>query len=87
MKNVALPVRIVPKIFTDHYNNHPIFEGSVQLIDMVYLQKKYNFALSRQHKRSLCRFIIGGGSVLVISLVWTEIAASYTPAACSLWHF
>lgn len=29
---------IVPNFFTDHYD-HPIFEGGVQLVDMVYLQK------------------------------------------------
>ena len=29
---------IVPNFFTVHYD-HPIFEGGVQLVDMVYLQK------------------------------------------------
>ena len=29
---------IVPNFFTDHYD-HPIFEGGVQLVDMVYLQR------------------------------------------------
>lgn len=28
----------VPNFFTDHYD-HPIFEGGVRLVDMVYLQK------------------------------------------------
>ena len=30
--------RRIPNFFTDNYN-HPIYEGGVQLIDMVYLQK------------------------------------------------
>ena len=30
---------VVKSFFTHHYN-HPIFEGGVQLVDMVYLQKK-----------------------------------------------
>ncbi len=30
---------VVPNFFTDNYN-HPIYECGVQLIDMVYLQKK-----------------------------------------------
>ena len=30
---------VVKRFFTDHYD-HPIFEGGVQLVDMVYLQKK-----------------------------------------------
>ena len=29
---------IIPNFFTDHYD-HPIFEGGVQLVDMVYLQR------------------------------------------------
>ena len=29
---------IVPNFFTDHYD-HPIFEGGVQLVDMVYLRR------------------------------------------------
>ena len=29
---------IVPRFFTDNYD-HPIYEGGVQLVDMVYLQK------------------------------------------------
>ena len=29
---------IVPNFFTDHYD-HPIYEGGVQLVDMVYLQR------------------------------------------------
>ena len=29
---------VVPHFFTDHYD-HPIFEGGVQLVDMVYLQR------------------------------------------------
>jgi len=28
----------VPIFFTDHYD-HPIFEGGVQLVDMIYLSK------------------------------------------------
>ena len=28
----------IPNFFTDNYN-HPIYEGGVQLIDMVYLQR------------------------------------------------
>ncbi len=31
---------IIPNFFTDHYG-HPIYEGGVQLIDMVYLQKPF----------------------------------------------
>lgn len=30
---------VVENFFTDHYD-HPIYEGGVQLVDMVYLQKK-----------------------------------------------
>ena len=30
---------VLPHFFTDHYD-HPIYEGGVQLIDMLYLQKK-----------------------------------------------
>ena len=30
---------VLPRFFTDHYD-HPIYEGGVQLIDMIYLQKK-----------------------------------------------
>ena len=30
---------VLPHFFTDHYD-HPIYEGGVQLIDMIYLQKK-----------------------------------------------
>ena len=30
---------ILPGFFTDNYN-HPIYEGGVQLVDMVYLQRK-----------------------------------------------
>jgi len=30
---------IIPNFFTDNYD-HPIFEGGVQLVDMVYLQRK-----------------------------------------------
>lgn len=30
---------VIPNFFTDNYN-HPIFEGGVQLVDMVYLQRK-----------------------------------------------
>ena len=30
---------LVENFFTDHYD-HPIYEGGVQLVDMVYLQKK-----------------------------------------------
>lgn len=30
---------IVPNFFTDHYD-HPIFEGGVQLTDMIYLKKE-----------------------------------------------
>ncbi len=29
---------IVPRFFTDNYD-HPIYEGDIQLVDMVYLQK------------------------------------------------
>ena len=29
---------IVPRFFTDNYD-HPIYEGGIQLVDMVYLQK------------------------------------------------
>ena len=29
---------VVPSFFTDHYD-HPIFEGGVQLVDMIYLSK------------------------------------------------
>jgi len=29
---------IIPNFFTDHYD-HPIYEGGVQLVDMVYLQR------------------------------------------------
>ena len=29
---------VVPNFFTDHYD-HPIYEGGVQLVDMVYLQR------------------------------------------------
>ena len=29
---------IVPNFFTDHYD-HPIFEGGIQLVDMVYLRR------------------------------------------------
>ncbi|MFG6352974.1 MAG: GNAT family N-acetyltransferase [Oscillospiraceae bacterium] len=29
---------VVPNFFTDHYD-HPIFEGGVRLVDMVYLSK------------------------------------------------
>ena len=29
---------IIPNFFTDNYN-HPIYEGGVQLVDMVYLQR------------------------------------------------
>ena len=29
---------VVPNFFTDHYD-HPIFEGGVQLVDMIYLSK------------------------------------------------
>ncbi len=31
---------IIPNFFTDHYD-HPIYEGGVQLADMVYLQKPF----------------------------------------------
>ena len=34
----------VPNFFTDHYD-HPIFEGGVQLVDMVYLQRADNSRL------------------------------------------
>lgn len=30
---------VIPHFFTDHYA-HPIWEGGVQLVDMVYLQKR-----------------------------------------------
>lgn len=30
---------VIPNFFTDHYD-HPIFEGGVQLVDMVYLQRR-----------------------------------------------
>lgn len=30
---------VVPNFFTDHYD-HPIFEGGVQLVDMVYLRRE-----------------------------------------------
>lgn len=33
------PSHVVKNFFTDHYD-HPIFEGGVQLVDMVYLRKK-----------------------------------------------
>ena len=29
----------IPNFFTDHYD-HPIYEAGVQLVDMVYLQRK-----------------------------------------------
>ena len=29
---------VVPSFFTDHYD-HPIFEGGIQLVDMIYLSK------------------------------------------------
>lgn len=32
---------IIPDFFTDNYD-HPIYEGGVQLIDMVYLQRQMN---------------------------------------------
>ncbi len=31
---------IIPNFFTDHYD-HPIYEGGVQLADMVYLQRPF----------------------------------------------
>ena len=31
---------IIPNFFTDNYD-HPIYEGGVQLVDMVYLQRKF----------------------------------------------
>ncbi len=31
---------IVPNFFTDNYD-HPIYEGGVQLVDMVYLQRRF----------------------------------------------
>ncbi len=31
---------IIPDFFTDHYD-HPIYEGGVQLVDMVYLQRPF----------------------------------------------
>lgn len=32
---------VVRKFFLDHYD-HPIFEGGVQLVDMVYLRRRFN---------------------------------------------
>ena len=31
---------IIPNFFTDHYD-HPIYESGIQLVDMVYLQRKF----------------------------------------------
>mgnify|MGYP002237844900 CR=1 FL=1 len=39
MKNLVLSAHTALKIFIDNYD-HPIFEGGVQLTDMIYLQKK-----------------------------------------------
>ena len=39
MKNAALLTHTSLKIFIDNYD-HPIYEYGVQLIDMIYLQKK-----------------------------------------------
>ena len=33
--------RVVRNFFLDHYD-HPIFEGGVQLVDMVYLRRRFN---------------------------------------------
>ena len=38
----------IPNFFTDNYD-HPIYECGVQLIDMVYLQRCYNFLLENIH--------------------------------------
>lgn len=35
----------IKNFFTDNYD-HPIYEAGIQLIDMIYLQKKYNCQLS-----------------------------------------
>lgn len=34
-----VPSHVVKNFFTDHYD-HPIFEGGVQLVDMVYLRRE-----------------------------------------------
>lgn len=33
------PSHCVQNFFTDHYD-HPIYEGGVQLVDMIYLRKQ-----------------------------------------------
>ena len=37
----------IENFFIDNYD-HPIFEGGVQLTDMIYLQKKYKFEVVKQ---------------------------------------
>ena len=38
----------VPNFFTDNYN-HPIYEGGVQLVDMVYLQRPLSMGIRTNH--------------------------------------
>ena len=39
IRKIPASPHVLPRFFTDHYD-HPIYEGGVQLIDMIYLRRQ-----------------------------------------------